>query len=209
MLVASTLSVSAETINDPTNDVYHITWVNNEYVAAALTDSKPNIDITSISEAYADGNLTLTLTVAGEIQNSSTIIYYMIYNTTTSTLMATYTNMGKMAIGYLSNTLIMGTLTVSADGKSVIATFPMTEAPTMKNFTTWAWEYPINISETNNQPTGYQGEWWGDWAPDTAALYKINTTENPPPSPTKTPGFEIVIAIAALGIAVIALKRRK
>ncbi len=212
MLVLSAMSVSAETINDGTNDVYHITWVSTAWTATVSTDAKPNIDITQLTSSFENKNLTLTLTVAGTIQNSSKIVYFILYNTSDTMLMVTYNSELKMAAGFsTSNPFqpIIGEVVLSADEKSFIATIPLntTTEPTALNFTGWAWEYPVNFTSADQ---GYQGEWWGDWAPDTQFPYEV--TNPVPVSPTpqpKTPGFETVLAIAAVGAALIILKRRK
>ena len=212
MLVLSTMSVSAETIPDGTNDIYHITWVNDEWTATVSTDARPNIDITQLASSFEDKNLTLTLTVAGTIQNSSKIVYYILFNTSDTMLMVAYYSELKMAAGFsMSNPLqpIIGEVVVSADEKSIIATIPLntTTEPTALNFTGWAWEYPVNFSSADQS---YQGEWWGDWAPDSGLTFKINTSSNENNNgTTKTPGFEAVLAIAAIGAALIILKRRK
>ena len=93
VLLLSSMAVSAETKTetDATGDVFHWqiteTGFNWEYSA-----DKPNIDITEMSCDVSDGTITLSLTVAGTIENSELITYVLYYNSENSSYSATYSN---------------------------------------------------------------------------------------------------------------------
>ena len=75
------------------------------------------------------------------------------------------------------------------------------------------WGYAAEYVEMGDTTS----EWWGDWAPETHSPFwgedgddddggDGDEQQNPP---SGTPGFETIAAIAAIGIALIILRRRK
>ena len=67
VMLLSTLTVSAE--SDSTGDVWH--WrVSETDWSWEHSGGKPNIDITSVSHTITGSEATLTMTVAGTIQDS-------------------------------------------------------------------------------------------------------------------------------------------
>jgi hypothetical protein len=152
-LIVSTLSVSAETIDDEINDIYHLTWIDDQWKATLISDPKPNIDITSLSSSITDGNLTLTLSISGEIQNSSTVAYGILCNTSQAIVTMMYTNGFNMVTSInRTNPLSFGfgNITVSSDGKTIIAIIPVNESDEIIEIYGYAFEYPEGTSVGQN-----------------------------------------------------------
>ena len=80
-LIFSCSIAAAESLTDPSGDVYHwnaadLKWEN--------VDVKPNIDITDLSITIDAGKLTLLMKVAGEIQSTEKVVYYAWVNVSDS-----------------------------------------------------------------------------------------------------------------------------
>ena len=98
VLLLSTLTVSAE--SDSTGDVWHYYALSEtNWGWEAHTGSKPNIDITSVSDTITGSEATLTMTVAGTIEDSDKIIYYIMMTAGGSSYMAYYADEESYCIG--------------------------------------------------------------------------------------------------------------
>lgn len=78
VLLLSTITVSAVTITDDTDDVWYYNFPEYEVGTVA---NKPNIDITSVSYTIIGSEITLTMTVKGIIEDSDLISYVIYFGT--------------------------------------------------------------------------------------------------------------------------------
>ena len=78
------------------------------------------------------------------------------------------------------------------------------------------WGYAVEYTTTVGAETN---EWWGDWAPnekfphygETGGTDDTDDTDDPDGSDSKTgtPGFELVVVLAAVAVALIILRKRR
>jgi len=206
VLLLSTLTVSAE--SDSTGDVWH--WrVSETTWSWEHSGGKPNIDITSVSHTITDSEATLTMTVAGTIQDSENIIYYMhlVGDDETTYYQAFYVN-GDGAYILIGAGYQGGELENPVSGNTFTATFEIDNP----DATYSVWAYSAEYAEAGDE----SGEAWWDYAPDTYSPWYTsdgddgtNGGDGNGGTGGGTPGFETLAVIAALGIAFIVLKRRK
>ncbi|MBU0496848.1 MAG: hypothetical protein KKC68_05470 [Candidatus Thermoplasmatota archaeon] len=217
-LIFSCSIAAAETLSDPTGDVYRWTNTASGWSWQYNVGDKPDIDITQLSAEVTGSTLTLTLKVDGTIQNSENIVYWAYYNSTDTTYWMSWANSEGM--GFATQTSEtggnFGTGNVSASGDTITCTFDIIGDDTAVNFYAYASEF-TEMNDISN-------EWWGDWAPNDQSPYTPDTSGDdtggdtsggtddnssggtPPP---KTPGFEAVLLIGALAIAMILLRKRE
>ena len=214
LLIGASFTVAAETMTDPTGDVWHYAHTGTAWSWAGNVGGKPNIDITQISATVNGNNLTLSLTVAGAIQYSAKDWYWAYYNTTDSTYsMWWYNDTGfGIATKQGSSGDFIKNLTVS--GNTISAVFKVLGATSKVELWGWAAEYTTpGVGQMTN-------EWWGDWAPNSKIPFSTTPTGNDTGgntgnntggnnSGTKTPGFEVLPLIAAVAIAAVLLRRRR
>jgi hypothetical protein len=219
LLIGASFTAAAETVNDPSGDVWHWANTGTAWSWAGNVGDKPNIDITQVSATVNSNDLTLSLTVAGTIQSSAKVWYWAYYNTTDTTYSMYWYNGSGFGIAskqgggydYVQN------LTIS--GGTLSAVFDILGATSKVELWGWAAEYTtIGAGQTTN-------EWWGDWAPNSKIPFNTNqggntgnntggntgnnTGGNNTGGNKGTPGFEVFPVIAAVAIAVIILKRRR
>lgn len=216
MLITAALSVSATsvTVNDPIGDVYHWKYTETTWSWKISTEEKPNIDIIMLEYVFEDSNLMVTMDVVGTIEDAEGIGYVMYLNGTDNNYWMQYSNGEGVAVGYTGSGGGMGKVT--ADGSTLTALFPDISAePTNVQL----WGYAYWYSNPDDMQTS---EWWGDWAPgsygpeidddddddDDEQQNGVDNGDDEQPSPS-TPGFEVFALIAAIGIALVLLKRRK
>jgi hypothetical protein len=218
VLIGASFTVAAETTTDPTNDVWHWSNTGTAWSWVGNTATKPNVDITQISATVADGKVTLSMTVSGTIQTSEKVVYWAYYNTTDTTYYMAWTNGTGYGIAQNKNGGMPDfTQNITVTGNTISAVLNIISNSTT-NVKIWGWaaEYTGDMAQTTTQ------EWWGDWAPNTAMPYATNgntgnttngnltdNTTKGNSQTTKTPGFEIVPVLAAVGIALVLLRRRR
>ncbi len=223
VLIGASMTVAAETITDPTGDVWHWTYNGTTYAWAGNVGDKPNIDITQVSATVSENDLTLSLTVAGTIQTSSKVGYWAYYNTTDSSYSMYWYN--GTGVGIASNRSggydFVQNLTVS--GNKISAVFSLLGSTTTSDLWGWAAEFTAPLGTNQNA-----SEWWGDWAPNSKIPFNTNpgggtgnntggntgnntggNTGNNSGGKKGTPGFEIVPVVAAVAIAIILMRRRR
>jgi len=219
------VSVSAESITDPTGDVYH--WRNDGTMWGWDTDigTKPNIDITDLSYSVNGQQVTVSMTVAGTITNSELVSYWAYLNTSDSSYLFSWNN--NQGIGYGMNTG-EGSYNmdydpeITASGNTISVTYDVVGSFD-SNIEYWGWA--AEYTEYSDITT----EWWADWAPETYAWYEgddeggddggddstdLGTTDNgeqntESTSSNGTPGFEVIALIAGIALVMIALRKRK
>lgn len=224
MLVGTSFIASAASISDPTGDVWHWSQTGTAWAWSGNVVSKPNIDITQITANVNGGQLVLTMTVAGTIENTNKTVYWMYYNTTGTKYYAMWANGNGYGFGYQPNQTMSEMAAVTVSGNTITAKFNVTSVPAAQKFWGWAAQYTGALGSNT-------AEWWGDWAPNSQIPFSTtpggntgNNTGGNPGSNTggnhanntggnttskKTPGFEVLPVIAAVAIAAILLRRRR
>jgi len=216
VMLLSSMAVSAdETESDPTGDVAHWEYTANNWGWNYNIGNKPNIDITELSYGVSGGKLTVTIKVDGTIQTSGNSLYYIMMNTSDANYLATWsegegggfaTSVGDGEMKYDFDP------EVKASGGTLSFVFNETGSDySSVEFWGYAAEY-VEMGDVS-------AEWWGDWAPETSSPFWGEggdgdgdgdgggaDQQNPP---TGTPGFEAIAVLAALGVAFIALRRKK
>lgn len=227
-------SVTASAVTDSTGDLFHA-LENGGY--EVYNNQKDDIDITDISYTTSETQVTVTLTVKGEIQNTS-LFGYFVYIASEGIdgfdYFASYTN----GIGYVFDTTPTDHL-VTKDSNTLTFVFDLEDPSSIVN--AWAWAYESASYESE--------ESWLDWAPDTyfPAYDDFYGSSNDGEDPSeegngettdegdgtttgeedgtngedtteggeensgseKTPGFEILTLVASVAIALILLRKRK
>ena len=228
--------VSAE--SDSTGDLFHHTldtssvtgWSFEQY-----SGEKPNIDITDLSYDISGSEVTITLTVAGVIEDKEGLAYYVYipHDTVMMGGLAYYTN------GFYYE---WGDSQASANSEmtSYAGTDTLTFVIDYENpediSDVWGYTYEVSdITELTN------GEYWGDWAPDTYfpaydSYYGDTSDEDSGDQGTDgeddtngsetngeqnqddtnngdnqqaTPGFEMILVLASIAIGLFIFKKHK
>lgn len=228
VLVLSSMTAVAE--NDNQGDVFH--WNGYDWNNWGWNvQDRPNIDISDVSYIAGD-RLTISLTVQGSI-NSVNSYYHVWFNTSDAWYhMLYYPNeeiepiVTALPIDFSDWSIddIMAYTEPesesSVSGNTITSTIDwVTDDHTMTGYYGWAQEW--------NEEGDQFVEYWMDFAPDDFAWYGDyddyyggdgdgdgdsdgdgDGDSGAPPTP-KTPGFETLAVIAALGVALIILRRRK
>jgi hypothetical protein len=208
MLVLTSIPSLAVTETEGTNDVFH-GIMSGGAQGFYYTDEKDNIDITSISYEVNNGNVTLTMTVDGVIEDSGLIVYYVYYTSAEATYWMMYAN--GSGIVYCDKDYTIGTnAEVTASGNTITGVFPLYGTDTSKvDLYGTAYQY----TQANNP----NAEYWVDWnpnahtgAPAAAAQEEDDGGDTDSGDDNKgSPGFEAIVLIAAIAVALIILRRKK
>ena len=224
VLALSSLTVSAETESDDQGDVWHYVF---PYYQSQTTSDQPNNDIKEIKAEISGDLITLSMTLwpggtftRGQYEYAS---YIMFYNTSDAYYMLTYSDLigeeaGGVAFGYSLADYTPTTREVVVNGNTISATMEK-----VGNDTTTTELYGITwVYEgygTDQMNLDHWHDWVGDyeWEPDLDpgdgdgdGDVDGNETDGSGTSPSSgTPGFETIAVIAAIGIALIILRRRK
>ena len=220
------LSVSVSAISDGTGDIWHYTATAGSFSWQAYTGTNDNIDITDLDYSIEGSEVTMTMTVAGDIEDAATTYYLMHLVTGDDYYMATYVNGVGMVIGTGTLSGFYQQLTNPVSGDTFTATFTVNDPAATYEIRGYAAEYSTFGDEG--------AEWWGDWAPD--AYFNEYTgyqgsggdddddtgddgtggddtlgDENggDDTGGTGTPGFEAITLIAAIGAIFILLRKRR
>jgi len=124
ILLGSCFTAAATSISDGTSDVWH--WAQSlsgtGWSWQGNVGNKPNIDITEVSYSVNDNKITLKLEVAGSIQTSEKVGYYLWYNSTDTVYMLSYMNGDGAGFGMkgVMNVTSADNVTVSGDTLSVV-----------------------------------------------------------------------------------------
>ncbi len=228
-----TCTVSAKEITDEKNDIfcYKINTGANTYsISSKNVGDRPYIDIIKASYSLNGNNLTMSLSVEEQIPsfNQSSICSYVLYYgdpdnsdywhtaTYTTSGTATYQTIqgGSQNIGTISNPLSNGdkTFTASFEIQTDEPSFEFwavtTEVVTNFDYTNIDTENPQNTDfETKTYvdaaPLG-PGEWAGSMYPSASS-----SNDDGDNGGGSIPGFEIISLLAAIGLALIFLRKRK
>ena len=217
LLCSSCYTAAAESVSDGTGDVYHWSQTGTAWSWSANIANKPDIDITKISYTVDAGKITLKMEVAGSIQTSDKIGYYVWFNTTDAVYMLSYMNDTGTGFGWGTSGMNFTQGNVTVSGNTLSAVLDALGDTTDVELWGWAAEYTVFGDTT--------AEWWGDWAPNSKFTGTDDTSgdtgdhtgddtggdENASgdTSQPSTPGFELIAVIAAVAVALILLKRRR
>jgi len=213
LLVFSANVVNAEgSVDDGADDVFH------HYVSAGTggwegSATRTNIDIKEVSYAVDGAQLTLTLKVYGNIQNSENIYYWVSYNSTDAYYWFSWHD--SNGTGLAMSTDVGGGLfdynpTITASGDTIEGVFNVLGDTSNQVLYGYAHEYSEYGDTTK--------EWWADYAPGSYFPFiglvnedgtPISGGDTPPSGSGGTPGFELLTLVAAITIAIIILRKRK
>lgn len=212
VILFSCYIASAESITDGTGDVFHWSQSGTAWSWRANIGDKPNIDITEVSYSVNGDNLTLKLEVVGTIQSSEHYWYNAYFNSSDTVYMWWWSN--GSGFGMASNqgqqTYDMPqNFTVTEDSISVV----FNKLGDTTKVELWGQAHQYTTIGSSQQAD----EWWGDWAPnskftggaindggnDGSNVNDGNTTKK------GTPGFETLAVIAAIGLAMVLLRKHR
>jgi hypothetical protein len=200
--------VSAKTIPDGPNDVFHWRWDDDlkTYSWEQEISDKPNIDIIQIGEQVSNDQLELSLKVDGAIEEDDDVWYWLWYNTTDAYYYLSYTNGSGDFIGLGTGTnysqFTEGEVTVSDD--TIFGTIDIIGGGAVIKF--WGW------AANGYSMSGGNGEYWQDWAPEDYApdIDNGGGSENGGDGDgDSTPGFEFMMIAGAIVILAFAHRRRR
>jgi hypothetical protein len=213
----STFSVSAE--SDGTNDVWHQVWseVDQSYSWEAYSGTKNNIDITDVSYSIQGTTATVTMTTVGDMTDTENVVYTMhLKSGETSYYMIMYTNGQGSVLGFGDFTGTVSQLENPISGNTFTASFEVSDPDAQYTL------YGFNAEHTDIDAE--HGEAWWDYAPNTYAPWYSagdgdgdgdgdgngngGNGDNGGNGSSGTPGFEAIILIAAIGIALIIIRRK-
>lgn len=205
VLLGSCFVVSAE--DDTTGDVY---YTSNAGTAGSWTqnNNRDNVDITAVSATVNGDKITLSLTVLGTIQTTEKFMYYIYYNTSTTNYVVIASSGNAIAYATLNTggegSYGQGNATIA--GSTITAVFDVlggTESPHLMGIAV------ESVDEIHHV-------WWEDWAPNTGFTGVVDdddgtgsTQGDDDDNDKGIPGFEAVTIIAAIGVALILLRRKK
>lgn len=198
------MSVNVVAVNDDTGDIWHQTWSEseNKMVWGAFTDNKDNIDITDVSYTISGTQATVTMTTVGAMSAGmgDDVVYTMhLKYGASSYYMIVYTNNQGSVMGWGDYAGFTEPLDNPISGNTFTATFEVSDPNANYQVIGFNVEY--------NEPGNDQGEAWWDYAPGSAAPWYTDGDVNGGNN-GGTPGFETLATIAALGVALIILRRK-
>jgi len=225
---------SASAITDGTGDVYHWNLSDTSWSWGQYSGDRPNIDITDVGYSVSGSDVTITMTVAGTIQTSDTIFYYAYLMSDTGQYFAYYMNgiaMWSGIEGYLGEGGLI--TTYSATGSTLSITFTPTdpsetfaiygyaqEFTSVMDMTTseyWAdyapaiyapW-YVADGDDTTDDDTTDDDIGGDDDGSDTTGGDGGSGGDDASDDNGGLPGFEILLVIVAICVALILLKKKK
>jgi len=229
LLVLFVNGVSADSMTDTTNDIYHHTWVNEGEFWTEYAEEKENIDITSITYSISGGTLSVTMQVVGEFQSSPKHVYSFIYNSTDGIYTFSYVaGTGMAAAVGTGDGFDMKTGTVTVSGNTLSGSIETFGAGEELSALGVAAEYladydtitdPTSIEYYADYAPGTLAPWFGgdtmdDTTDDTADDVTDDTTDDTTEGDESTggsgtPGFELLTIVAAIGVALILLRKKK
>jgi len=215
MLSSGIVSAAIKTINDPENDVYNIDI--DKPMGQQMTENignQPNVDIKKVSSVIADGTLTVTLELVsdGIVQHEIDMDYSYNIQFTTSDggmyiIMVNYGGEGGQGIGPATPTENAGgTLKISGNTLEMLWVFEG-DATVTDLFADASYSPTDRITyrDVAEESEDDDDDGGGAVDDDDGAVDDEGSSDKP----KKTPGFELVAVIVAVGIALILLKRRK
>jgi len=227
------LTVSAETLTDPTADVAHWNYTQAAWGWNQDIGTKSDIDITALRQSESNDQMIIEIEVAGTIQTSELIFYSAWFNTSDAYYWLYWSNgQGSGLATSTSGEYQMSPGTITVTDNTITATFDVVGTDTTaEDFWGYAWEYTSLTDFTT-------AEWWGDWAPnDESPFYGADDTTgddttgddttgddttgddttgddttgddtNNDQESSGTPGFEILLILTAILTFILITKRK-
>ncbi len=186
-LLLSAIPASAAVVTDVTGDVHH--WVVSGGVGSweTATVEKQNIDITEVSYTVNNNNITLTLKVAGVIQDSPNIVYVVYYNSTEAHYWMMYTNGSGGGIGAAIEGDIVYPGIVTNSSNTINGEFQLIGSDT-SNVALWG--YAAEYTDLNDKSQ----EWWVDYTPDSYFHGESNGETTDTQLPSQVNGLTVINA---------------
>jgi hypothetical protein len=208
MLMLSSAVVSAEIIDDGQNDVLKAN-ADGTYVRGQTMNV---IDVDKITYTFSGDKLTLEYKIVGPFQQTGDYMYYAIVTTTDfsySVRMNDYGNADAMVVGTAAQDYNFEKPECVVGENTLTAEFQTQGDTTIVEAFGWA-TFVNNPVYTDWAPDsrGPEGSFGEDTSDDTGSDDSGDDDEGSDNNP-KTPGFELIAVIAAVGVALILLKRRK
>lgn len=232
VLLFSSMTVTAETESDAQGDVWHFVY---PYWEKQTIDDQPNIDIKEIKAEINEDQITLSMTLwpGGAFTRSQyeKAAYIMFFNTSDAWYMMSYVdNVGENPMHSAFGTSLTGSYTppisfgnVTVNGDTISATLDKVgdDTTTIELYGT-AWIYEDYGAEQYIKDSWF--DWVGDytWDPDFEPEdgdgddtegdgdgTNGNGSEENGDTSNGTPGFEVLVLLAAIGTIFIILRRRK
>jgi len=217
VLLGSCFTAAATSISDGTSDIWHWTQTTSgaTWSWQGNVGNKPNIDITEVSYVVNDNKITLSLKVSGTIQTSEKVVYWVWYNSTDATYWLSYSNGTGSGFGMSSsgmNFTSVENVTISGNTMSVVLD---ALGDTSK---VDLWGYAAEYTTVGDVTS----EWWGDWVPnekftqdpgsdgtDDTDDTDGSSDDDGSGSKTGTPGFELVVVLAAVVVGFLLFRKRR
>ena len=228
-LILLSVSISAETATDDTEDVWVHQLGSSGMRYQEYSGSRDNVDITSVSYELSDSTVTASLTVAGEIVSDMYHTYIIYLENPSGQYYATYSAGSGMWIGNDKYGGEMGQLTDPVSGDTFTAIFEINHpedsfdlygsATESVDATEAYYDYAPELFAPYYEGSTDDDEPVDDTDPgqdtdtddtDTTDPGDTNTegqTTNTPP-PSGTPGFEFLALIAAFAAILFIVKKR-
>ena len=222
VLVLSSMTAVAETESDAQGDVWHYVF---PYYQSQTVANQPNSDIKEIKAEINGDQITLSMTLwpGGTFTRGQYgyAYYIMFYNTSDAYYTLSYSDLtgeesGGMAMGYSlggDTPSFTAADEVVVDGNTISATMDKVGEDTTTTELyglTWVWEVHGEDQWDYDHWHDLVGDY--DWAPDFDPGDNGDNGGNggsgTSPPPSGTPGFETLAVIAALGVALIILRRK-
>ncbi len=229
-ILAISGTVAAVTETDSTGDVWHYQETDGGWSWNKYTGDKPNIDITEVTHSFDGSQVTLTLKVDGEIENSEDINYWIHLEGDNSNYIAHYSNEQGMVGGEGAASGFYHMISDPISGDTFTATFEVDNPDDSYNVYGYVSEY------TSSE------EQWGDYAPNEYADWysededtddtdeteddttdeeddgtdtdnketEEDTSNDGDTSDNGTPGFEIIsLFVAVVAVLLVLTKKKK
>lgn len=224
MLVFS-YTASAMELDDASGDVYHHTFYDNTWSWIEFAGEKQSVDIDKLTYSISGTTLTVTLELYGDIQDSTSHVYSVIYIDSESSGIYTfsYVNGIGTALGISQGGFATGEFTKS--GNILTGTIEISGEEVSPSVFGVAAEYLVDYTTITDPETI---EYYTDYVPASLAPWYIadagdgdgdgdgdggtgngDATSDEEKKDGGTPGFELIALVAAIAVALILLKRRK
>lgn len=232
VLLFSSMTVTAETESDAQGDVWHFVY---PYWEKQTIDDQPNVDIKEIKAEVSGDQITLSMTLwpGGTFSRSQyeKTAYIMFYNTSDAYYMMSYTDIigGSPSGGAFGFSLdpngsyFPSSAEVTVNGNILNATMNKVGEDTIAEElwgTAWIFEDYSGGEYTHDQWFDWVGDytWDPDFEPEDGDGDDTegdgdgtngNGSEENGDTSNGTPGFEVLVLLAAIGAIFIILRRRK
>lgn len=232
VLLFSSMTVTAETESDAQGDVWHFVY---PYWEKQTIDDQPNIDIKEIKAEISGDQITLSMTLwpGGTFTRSQyeKAAYIMFFNTSDAWYMMSYVdNVGENPMHSAFGTSLSGSYippysfgNVTVNGDTISATIEKVgdDSTTVEIYgTAWIFEDYSGGEYTHDQWFDWVGDytWDPDFEPEDGDGDDTegdgdgtngNGSEGNGDTSNGTPGFEVLVLLAAIGTIFIILRRRK